>query len=149
MAIVNSSIAVLNKSIIESGPNVDVKSVESKKKRRNSALEDSVDNRKIAATRVLNNCSWGFKTSDTTESDNVDMEEEFLVEKTSFDYEESSAFAGENSEQMSKSSKILIKRALRKLLEKINFLDNNGDNILLNTSLMLLPFLKALVNIPV
>ncbi|KAG9300565.1 hypothetical protein G9A89_000435, partial [Geosiphon pyriformis] len=59
------------------------------------------------------------------------------------------AFAKEDLEQMSKSSKILTKRMLKKLLRKINFLGNNIDNILSDKSVVLLSLLKNLVNVSV
>ncbi|KAG9289993.1 hypothetical protein G9A89_010299 [Geosiphon pyriformis] len=57
------------------------------------------------------------------------------------------ALKDSNLEQTSKNSKILTKRALEKPLEKINFLDNNSDNILLNDSVVFPPPLKNLVNV--
>ncbi|KAG9294981.1 hypothetical protein G9A89_017775 [Geosiphon pyriformis] len=117
---------------MKSGSNTSAKTVESRKKKRGGALEDSIGNRKIVA-----------------KSNNVDMEKKFLVKKTSFNYGESEALAKKNSEQMPKDLKILTKRALGKPLGKINFLDDNGDNILLDTSLMLSSLLKILVNVSV
>ncbi|KAG9292063.1 hypothetical protein G9A89_017963 [Geosiphon pyriformis] len=114
---------------MESGSNVGVKLVEFKKKRRSGALEDSVGNRKIVAI--------------------TDMEEKFLVKETSFDYGEGSAFTGRNSEQTPKSLKIQTKRALGKLLGKIDFLSNNDNNIFLDKSVILSSPLKNLVNVSV
>ncbi|KAG9285429.1 hypothetical protein G9A89_010904 [Geosiphon pyriformis] len=134
---------------MESSFNIGVKSTEPRKKRRGSALEDNISNQKFATTKVSNNHFWGSETSNTTESDSVDMEEECLVEKTSFDYGDGEAFTREGSEQMSKSSKTITKRVLRKLLGKINFLGNNNDNILLDKSVVFSLPLKNLVNVSV
>ncbi|KAG9296033.1 hypothetical protein G9A89_011885 [Geosiphon pyriformis] len=127
---------------MESGFNIGVKSAESRKKRKGGALEDNIRNRKFVTAKSA-------KTGDTTESDSVDIEEECLVEETSFDYRKNSILTGRDLEQTPKSSKILIKRVLRKPLEKINFLDDNNDNILLEVSLTLSPSLKTLVDISV
>ncbi|KAG9293943.1 hypothetical protein G9A89_019281 [Geosiphon pyriformis] len=93
-ATVGPSIAVLNKSIMKSGFNIGVKSAESKKKRKDDALEDNIGNRKFTAVKVSGDCSWSSETGDTTESDSVDMEEKFLVEETSFDYGEGGVVTG-------------------------------------------------------
>ncbi|KAG9302889.1 hypothetical protein G9A89_022305 [Geosiphon pyriformis] len=132
---------------MEPGFNIRVKSAESRKKKRGGALEDNIDNKKFAAAKVLSGHFWSSETGNTTESDSVDMEEKCLVEETSFDYEDDRAFTKGDLKQMPKSSKILIKRALKKPLGKINFLGNNSNNILLNTPLTLPPFLKTLVDI--
>ncbi|KAG9306164.1 hypothetical protein G9A89_016068 [Geosiphon pyriformis] len=129
--------------------NISVKSAESRKKRRGSVLENDIGNRKFTATRVSSSCSWGSETGDTTESDSVDMEEECLVEETSFDHRNGSAFAKEDLEQMSKSLKILTKRAFGKSLGKIDFLGDDFNNILLDKPVVLPPPLKNLVNISV
>ncbi|KAG9286973.1 hypothetical protein G9A89_001211 [Geosiphon pyriformis] len=129
--------------------NISVKSVESRKKRRDGVLENNIGNRKFAAAKVLSSHFWGSATSDTTESDSVDMKKECLVKETSFNYGDSGAFAGENSEQTPKSSKILTKRVLEKPLRKINFLGDNIDNIFLDKSVVFSPLLKNLVNISV
>ncbi|KAG9291040.1 hypothetical protein G9A89_012912 [Geosiphon pyriformis] len=110
---------------MEPGFNIGIKSTESRKKRRGNALEDNVGNRKFTAT------------GNTTESDSVDMEEKFLVEKTSFDYEEGSIIA------------VQTKRALGKPLGKIDFLDNSGDNILLDRPVVFPLPLKNLVDVSI
>ncbi|KAG9306305.1 hypothetical protein G9A89_018188 [Geosiphon pyriformis] len=120
--------------------NIGVKSTKPKKKKRDGALEDNI---------VSNSRSWSSETSDTIESDSMDMEEKCLVEETSFDCEDNRAFTGKNLEQMPKSSKTITKRVLRKLLEKINFLNNDNDNILLNKLVVLSSLLKNLVNVSV
>ncbi|KAG9300604.1 hypothetical protein G9A89_005204 [Geosiphon pyriformis] len=98
---------------------------------------------------VLSGCFWSSETDNTTKSDSIDMKEKFLVEETSFNYEKNGALTSEDSEQTPKSSKIQTKKALSKPLGKINFLDDNGDDILLDKSVVL-PFpLKNLVNVSV
>ncbi|KAG9299722.1 hypothetical protein G9A89_013082 [Geosiphon pyriformis] len=134
---------------LESIFNIGVKSAESRKKRRGGVLEDNIGNKKFAAAKVSSGHSWGSETGDTIESDSVDMEEECLVEETSFDYRDGGAFAGEKSEQMPKSLKILTKRAFGKPLRKIDFLDNNIDDILLDKPVVLPLSLKNLVNVSV
>ncbi|KAG9288121.1 hypothetical protein G9A89_017716 [Geosiphon pyriformis] len=129
--------------------NIGVKSAESRKKRRGGALKDNIGNRKFVVAKVLSSHSWSLKASNTTESDSVDMEEKCLIEETSFDHGDDRAFARENSEQTPKSLKILTKRALGKPLGKINFLDDNINNILLDKSVVLFSPLKNLVNISV
>ncbi|KAG9304766.1 hypothetical protein G9A89_003940 [Geosiphon pyriformis] len=106
---------------MESGFNIVVKSVEFRKKRRGNALEDNINNNKIAAME-LGGHLWSSETGNTTESDSVNMEEECLVKETSFDYSKDGALAGKNLDQTPKDSKILTKRALGKPLRKINFL---------------------------
>ncbi|KAG9299061.1 hypothetical protein G9A89_020374 [Geosiphon pyriformis] len=129
--------------------NIGVKFAESRKKRKDSALEDNIGNKKFAAAKVLSGRSWNSEASDTTESDSVNMEEKCLIEGTSFDHEDGRVFAGEDSEQTPKSLKILTKRTLRKLLRKINFLGDVIDNVLLNEPMVLPPLLKTLVNVSV
>ncbi|KAG9300576.1 hypothetical protein G9A89_000757 [Geosiphon pyriformis] len=146
---VSSSIAVLNKSIIESSFNIGVKSAKSRKKRRDGVLVDNIGNRKFAIVKMSSDHSWRSKTGNTIESNSVNMEEECLVEKTSFDYDKDGTFAGKNLDHTPKNSKILTKKALSKPLRKINFLGNNDDNILLNKPVVLPSPLKNLVNVSV
>ncbi|KAG9302477.1 hypothetical protein G9A89_006441 [Geosiphon pyriformis] len=120
------------------------------KKKRGGALEDNISNKKIVTAKVSSGRLWGSKTGNTTESDSVDMEEEFLVEETSFDHDKSGIIAGRDLEQTPKSSKIQTKKALGKLLGKIDFLGgNDDDDILLDKPVVLLPPLKNLINVSV
>ncbi|KAG9294532.1 hypothetical protein G9A89_008643 [Geosiphon pyriformis] len=119
-------------SIIEPGFNVSVKSNKSKKKKKSGALKNNISS---------------SKTGNTTESDNIDMKKEFLVKETSFDYGEDSATAGRDLKQTPKSSKIQTKRALGKLLRKINFLGNSNNNILLDKLVVFPSPLKNLINV--
>ncbi|KAG9298558.1 hypothetical protein G9A89_018917 [Geosiphon pyriformis] len=79
----------------------------------------------------------------------MNIEKKCLVEKTSFDHGDDGALTKENSKQTSKGSKIHIKKALGKPLRKINFLDNNINDILLDKPVVLSLFLKNLVNVSV
>ncbi|KAG9305928.1 hypothetical protein G9A89_016581 [Geosiphon pyriformis] len=113
--------------------NISVKSTELRKKRKGGALEDNI----------------GSETNNTTESNSVDIEEECLVEKTSFDHEDSGVFTGKNSKQTPKSLKTITKKVLGKPLGKIDFLGDNNDDILLDKSVVLPSSLKNLVNVSV
>ncbi|KAG9306261.1 hypothetical protein G9A89_016165 [Geosiphon pyriformis] len=127
-------------SIIELGFNIGVKSAEPRKKRRDGALENNIGNWKFAIA----------ETGDITKSNSVNMEKKCLVEEISFNYGDNKAFNSKDSEHMLKSSKKTItKRMLEKLLEKINFLDDNSDNILLDKLVVLPPPLKNLVNVSI
>ncbi|KAG9297239.1 hypothetical protein G9A89_015490 [Geosiphon pyriformis] len=104
----------------------------SKKKRRGGVLED------------------GSKTGDTTESKSVNMEEECLVEKTSFDYGKSGALAGGDHDQTLTGSKVKTKKALGKSLGKIDFSkSSDDDSVLSDAPFKLPPPMKNLVNVPV
>ncbi|KAG9306819.1 hypothetical protein G9A89_005720 [Geosiphon pyriformis] len=139
----------MKKTAKVSGSESGFKVVVSRKKRKEGALAEDVDNRRVAA-EVPGGCLWGSETGDTTESESVDMEEECLVEETSFDYGEGGALAGGDYDQMPTSSKVKTKKALGKLLEKIDFSkDGSNDGILLDAPLELPSPMKNLVNIPV
>ncbi|KAG9286331.1 hypothetical protein G9A89_003833 [Geosiphon pyriformis] len=78
------------------------------------------------------------------------MEEECLIEKTSFDYGENSVFVNGNSNQMLKGLGIKTRKALNKPLGTIDFLGHNNDNnVLLYVSLKLPFLLKNLVNVSI
>ncbi|KAG9286189.1 hypothetical protein G9A89_014175 [Geosiphon pyriformis] len=137
----------MKKTIKVSGSESDFKAVASRKKRKEGALTEGVDDKGVA-TEVPSICSWGSETGNTNESESVDMEEEYLVEKTSFDYGEDSALAGEDYDQTPMSSKVKTKKALGKPLEKIDFSKSSDDNdVFLDASLELLPPMKNLVNV--
>ncbi|KAG9288070.1 hypothetical protein G9A89_017665 [Geosiphon pyriformis] len=122
-ATVGCSIAVIKKAVKVSGSNNGFKLALPRKKRRDSILENSSDDKSVGS-KVQNSHSWDSETGDTTESDSIDMEKKCLVEETSFDY------------------------ALDKPLGKIDFSSSNIDNdVLLDTLLELPPLLKNLVNV--
>ncbi|KAG9284983.1 hypothetical protein G9A89_009793 [Geosiphon pyriformis] len=139
----------MKKTAKVSGSESGFKAVASKKKRKRSALAEGVDNGEVAAG-VPGVCSWGSETGNTTESESVNMEEECLVEKTSFDYDEGGALAGGNYDWMPMSSKVRTKKTLGKPLGKIDFSkDGSDDGVLSDAPLELPPSMKNLVNIPV
>ncbi|KAG9298740.1 hypothetical protein G9A89_012808 [Geosiphon pyriformis] len=139
----------MKKTAKVSGSESGFKIVVSRKKRKGGALAESVGNRGVAA-KVPGGCSWNSETEDTTESESVDIEEECLVEKTSFDYGEGGALAGGDYDQTSTNSKVKTKKALDKPLGKIDFSkDGSDDGILSDAPLELPPPMKNLVNVPV
>ncbi|KAG9293671.1 hypothetical protein G9A89_019008 [Geosiphon pyriformis] len=78
------------------------------------------------------------------------MEEKCLVEKTSFDYDEGGVFIEEDPNQMLKRPSTKTKKALGKLLRKIDFSGHNDiDDVLLDGLLELSSSLKNLVNVSI
>ncbi|KAG9288805.1 hypothetical protein G9A89_023102 [Geosiphon pyriformis] len=139
----------MKKTAKVSGSESGFKTVASRKKRKGSALAKGVDNGGVAAG-VFGVCLWGLETGDTTESESVDMEEECLVEETSFDYGEGGALAGGDYDQTPTGSKVKTKKALGKSLGKIDFSKvGSDDGVLSDASLELPPSMKNLVNVPV
>ncbi|KAG9305670.1 hypothetical protein G9A89_022592 [Geosiphon pyriformis] len=125
------------------------KDIASRKKRKSGVLKDGAAQKIVVSDKAVGS-SWGSETGDTTESDSVDMKEEFLIEKTSVDYGEGDFLEGKNVNQTPKESKMVTKQALGKPLGKINFLGNNDDDdILSGGHLELPPSLKNLVNVSV
>ncbi|KAG9286483.1 hypothetical protein G9A89_014649 [Geosiphon pyriformis] len=102
--------AVMKKSVKGFSKDTVSKDVASRKKRKGGVLKD---------------------TGDTTESDSVDIEREFLIEETSVDYGKRDVFVRMDSNQMPKGPRLVTKQALGKPLDKINFLGNNDDNNIL------------------
>ncbi|KAG9295283.1 hypothetical protein G9A89_021214 [Geosiphon pyriformis] len=132
-ATVDCSIAVIKKTAKVSGSNNGFKSVLPRKKRRGDVLKDSSDG-KVIGSEIQNSHSWGSETNDTTESDSIDMEEECLVEKTSFRQESREEFSGVDTDITPKDPKrIITKRTLGKPLGTINFdMENDDDNDILD-----------------
>ncbi|KAG9298948.1 hypothetical protein G9A89_015970 [Geosiphon pyriformis] len=148
-ATVGSVIAVMKKTAKVSGSENGFKAVASKKKRKGDVLAEGVDNRRVAA-EVPGVYSWGLETGDTTESESVDMEEECLVEETSFDYGEGGALTGGDYVQTPTSSKVKTKKALGKPLGKIDFSKDGSDNGVLSDAPLELPLsVRNLVNVSV
>ncbi|KAG9296553.1 hypothetical protein G9A89_015145 [Geosiphon pyriformis] len=148
-AIVGCNIIVMKKATKDSGFNDGYRPVFLRKKRRGGILEDGSSGENIGSV-IQNSHSWSSKTGDTTKSESIDMEEECLVEETSFNYSKGGALALEDPNQTPTGSKIKTMKALGKLLGKIDFsLNGNGDDILLDIPLELLPSIKNLVNVSV
>ncbi|KAG9289169.1 hypothetical protein G9A89_022478 [Geosiphon pyriformis] len=132
-----------------SGFNASFKSVLPKKKRRGGALEED-SNSSIVSPKVQVGHSWGSEAGDTTKSNSIDIEEECLVEETSFDFGDGGALAGRDPNQTPTDSKVKTKKALGKPFGKINFSVGSNDNsVLLDAPLNLSPSLKNMVNISV
>ncbi|KAG9287616.1 hypothetical protein G9A89_019677 [Geosiphon pyriformis] len=92
----------------------------------------------------------GGSASDTTESENVNIEEECLVKETSFDYSKGGALAERDHDQTPMGIKVKTKKALGKPLGKIDFsLNNDDDDVFLDTPLALPTPVKKLVAISV
>ncbi|KAG9298031.1 hypothetical protein G9A89_018859 [Geosiphon pyriformis] len=148
-ATIDCSITVIKKAAKVSGSSNGFRPVLPKKKRRDSILEDGFGGKNIGL-KVQSNHSWNSEAGDTTESESINMEKECLVEETSFDYDESSAFAGRDLDQTPTGSKVKTKKTLSKPLGKIDFSPSSNDNdVLLDAPLVLPPLVKNLVNVSV
>ncbi|KAG9304517.1 hypothetical protein G9A89_020081 [Geosiphon pyriformis] len=136
---VDSVIAVIKKAIKVSGSEGGFKMVASRKKRKGGVLAESVDSSKSS------------EVGNTTESESIDMKEECLVEETSVNYGENSAFAEGNPDQMPKSLRVKTKKMLRKPLGVIDYGTVNIDDDVLDGSFLLPPPLpiKPSVQMPV
>ncbi|KAG9286422.1 hypothetical protein G9A89_014588 [Geosiphon pyriformis] len=138
LATVGSVIAVIKKATKVSGSEDGFKTIMLRKKRKGGVLAESVDNREVA-NKALGNCSWGSEVGDTTESESIDIEKEYLVEKTSVDYGENGVFAGEDPNQTPKSLCVKTKKVLGKPLGVINYDTVNVDDDVLDSFFLLLP----------
>ncbi|KAG9290081.1 hypothetical protein G9A89_010387 [Geosiphon pyriformis] len=148
-ATVGCSIAVMKKTAKVFSSSNGFKPVLPRKKRRGDILKDGSGDKNVDS-KAQNVHSWSSETGNTTEFESIDMEEECLMEETSFDYGESGALAGKDNDQTPTDSKVKTKKALGKLLEKINFLPNSDDdNVLLDALLVHLPPVKNFVNVSV
>ncbi|KAG9287387.1 hypothetical protein G9A89_023759 [Geosiphon pyriformis] len=137
----------MKKTAKVSGSESGFKAVASRKKRKRGALAEGVDNGGIAVG-VPGVCSWSSETGDTTKSESVDMEEECLVEETSFDYGDGGALAGRDYDQMPTSLKVKTKKALGKPLRKIDFSKVGSDDGVFSDAPLELPSsMKNLVNV--
>ncbi|KAG9306369.1 hypothetical protein G9A89_018252 [Geosiphon pyriformis] len=138
----------MKKTIKVSGSECDFKMVELRKKRKRGVLAESIDNKGVAA-EASGARLWGSETSDTTESESIDMEEECLVEETSIDYDESDAFMEENPNQMPKNMHVKTKKVLWKPLSVIDYGTVNTDDDMLDDSFFFLPLLSIKLTIQV
>ncbi|KAG9290995.1 hypothetical protein G9A89_012867 [Geosiphon pyriformis] len=110
----------------------------SRKKRKGGVLVEKIGSDRVS-DNVFGGHSRGFEAGDTTETENIDMEEECLMKETSFNYGEGGALGAEDLNQMPKSSRIKTVKALRKPLKKINYDAINDNDGVLNESVFLLP----------
>ncbi|KAG9292351.1 hypothetical protein G9A89_015221 [Geosiphon pyriformis] len=110
----------MKKTIKGSGSESGFKTVASRKKRKGGVLEEGIDNKETVA-KAPSAHSWGFETSDTTESESIDIEKECLVEETSVNYGESGPFVKKNPDHTPKSLCVKTKKVLGKLLSVIDY----------------------------
>ncbi|KAG9286766.1 hypothetical protein G9A89_012316 [Geosiphon pyriformis] len=111
----------MKQTVKSSGFEGGFKAVLLRKKRRGGVLEDNAGAEEGSAK--------------VQSSRSVDMEEECLVEETSFDYGEGGVLIGGDLDQMPKGLQVTTRKALGKPLGKIDFLDgNNNDDNLVNVS---------------
>ncbi|KAG9287892.1 hypothetical protein G9A89_017487 [Geosiphon pyriformis] len=148
-ATIGYSIAIIKKAAKASVSGGGFRSILLGKKRRDKVLEGGSGGNNISP-KVQKSSSWSSETGEITESESVDMEEECLVAKTSFDYSKGSALAEGNHDQMPTSIRVKTKKALGKPLEKIDFsLNNDDDNVFLDTLLAFLTSIKKLVAVSI
>ncbi|KAG9289387.1 hypothetical protein G9A89_007948 [Geosiphon pyriformis] len=148
-ATVGCSIAVMKKAAKASVSGGGFRPILLSKKRRGRILEGGSGGNDVGP-KVQKSSSWDSETGKTTEFESVDMEEECLVEETSFDYGKGGALAEGDYDQTPIGIRVKTKKALGKPLGKIDFsLDNDNDNILLDTPLALLTSIKKLVAVSV
>ncbi|KAG9295496.1 hypothetical protein G9A89_013525 [Geosiphon pyriformis] len=138
----------MKKSVKGFSANIVSKDIVSKKKRKDGVLKNSAAQKMVMSNKAVGSF-WRSETGDTTKSDSVDMEEKFLIEKTSVDYGKSDLLEGKDVDQTPKGPKVVTKQALGKSLGKINFLGNDDNNVLLDGHLELPLPLKNLVNVSV
>ncbi|KAG9294084.1 hypothetical protein G9A89_015494 [Geosiphon pyriformis] len=147
--IVGPSVAVIKESAKSFSADTVSKDIASRKKRKGGVLKDDAAQKMVVFNKVVGS-SWESKAEDTTESNNVNMEEEFLIEKISVDYGKGDFLEGRDVNQTPKGPKVVTKQALDKPLGKINFLSNNNNgDVLSGDHLELPPSLRNLVNVPV
>ncbi|KAG9284684.1 hypothetical protein G9A89_003644 [Geosiphon pyriformis] len=138
----------MKKTIKVSGSEGGFKTVVSRKKRKGSVLEESIDNKGVVA-KALGVCSWGFETGNTMESESIDMKEECLVEETSVDYNEYGTFAGGDLDQTPKDLCVKTKKVLGKPLGVIDYDTVDTEDDILDDSLFLLSSLPVKLSIQV
>ncbi|KAG9291545.1 hypothetical protein G9A89_021964 [Geosiphon pyriformis] len=131
LATVDCSIAVIKKSVKSFGHvnnKEDAKvDVASRKKRKDGVLKDGTASELVLFEKAVSS-SLGSEAGNTTGSDNVDIKEECLIEKTSVNYGERNLFIKGNFNQTLKDPRLVTKKALSMSLRKINFLNNVDDD---------------------
>ncbi|KAG9297051.1 hypothetical protein G9A89_000430 [Geosiphon pyriformis] len=137
-ATVGSVIAVIKKTIKASDSEGGFKTVASRKKKKRGVLKESIVNKRVAA-KVLGAHSWSSETGNTMESESIDMEEEFLVEETSVDYDNNGTFVGRDPDQTPKGLHVKTKKVLGKPLGVIDYNTVDAEDDVLDDSLLLPP----------
>ncbi|KAG9283980.1 hypothetical protein G9A89_005487 [Geosiphon pyriformis] len=125
------------------------KDIASRKKRKGGVLKNGAAQKMVVSDKVVGG-SWESEAGNTTESDSVNIEKDFLIEETSVDYRESDLLERRNINQTLKGPKVVTKQSLGKSLGKINFLGNDDNGDVLSCGYLELPTpLRNLVNVPV
>ncbi|KAG9296989.1 hypothetical protein G9A89_008575 [Geosiphon pyriformis] len=143
-AIIGSDIFVMKEVKKKSLSGAAVVDFFSKKKHKSGLLEESVKMVGISASDISGGTAESINEN-TIKSESIDMEEKYLVEKTSFQHESEEEFGGNNT-------KIMPKRTLGKPLGTINFSMENDDNNNILDKLLSLPpsfFLKNMVQVSI
>ncbi|KAG9301968.1 hypothetical protein G9A89_021012 [Geosiphon pyriformis] len=139
----------MKKVVKESGFGRGFKPVLSRKKKKDVTLKNGVGNKKVL-TKVSSSHFWSSETSNTTRSKSINIEEEYLVEKTSFDYDKGGTIINGDYDHTLKEPSVKITKLLGKPLGKINFSNcGDDDDVLLDTFLELSPSLRNLVTVSV
>ncbi|KAG9290192.1 hypothetical protein G9A89_022168 [Geosiphon pyriformis] len=147
--IVGPSITAIKKSAKGFSADTVSKDIASRKKKKGGVLKDGAAQKMVVFDKMVGS-SWRSETGDINESDNMDIKEEFLIEKTSVDYDEDDLLEGKDINQTPKGPRVVTKQALGKPLGKINFLGNNDDGDILSGGHLKLSLpLRNLVNVPV
>ncbi|KAG9284002.1 hypothetical protein G9A89_005331 [Geosiphon pyriformis] len=102
-------IAVIKKTIKGSGSEDGFKTVALRKKREGGVLKKSIDNKGVVA-KAPGVCLWSSETSDTMESESIDMEKKCLVEETSVNYGKSGSFAEGDPDHIPKGLRVKTRK---------------------------------------
>ncbi|KAG9291306.1 hypothetical protein G9A89_021808 [Geosiphon pyriformis] len=108
----------------------------SRKKHKGGLLVEFIKVVDITANSAFGGAAKSV-SGDTTESESIDIEKEYLVEETSFQQESVREFSSDDIKIISKDLKrVVTKHTLRKPLGTINFdLENDDDDDILDGSL--------------
>ncbi|KAG9293141.1 hypothetical protein G9A89_010478 [Geosiphon pyriformis] len=77
----------MNKFVKSSGSDISSKNVVYRKKRKSGVLKDNTIKEVVLAKKKVVGF-WGSNTSNITKLNSIDMKEEFLMKKTSIDYDQ-------------------------------------------------------------
>ncbi|KAG9286508.1 hypothetical protein G9A89_014674 [Geosiphon pyriformis] len=151
-AAVGSDISVMKGSKKKLLSGTAVVNSSSRKKRKGGLLKESVKMVGVSVSGAFDNLV-GHESGNTTELESVNMGEEYLIEKTSFQPESEGESGGDDTEVTPKGPKrIVTKHVLGKPLGTINFgrKSNDNDDVLDDSILFPLPLLlKSSVQISV